>query len=158
MGQQNSYRWTMLIADSFIPCCCCMSIYEQSIEPQTSTWQYLVMAPEPNEAITFQVPGTEIHKVEGKFWTHWVNFLTVLFQNRESSGPIQPLRMKPLPPLLINTLLSLPLVPQSLLPSPLEGLLPPSQGICPCGEVNPRLLPFSPLASEIHLPTPSGKA
>ncbi|XP_065050997.1 splicing factor 3A subunit 2-like [Rhopilema esculentum] len=48
-----------------------MSAYEQRIEPPDKTWQYLLIAAEPYETISFKVPSREIDKSENRFWTHW---------------------------------------------------------------------------------------
>ncbi|KAJ0058651.1 hypothetical protein NL108_000360, partial [Boleophthalmus pectinirostris] len=48
-----------------------MSAYEQRIEPPDRRWQYLLMAAEPYETISFKVPSREIDKAENRFWTHW---------------------------------------------------------------------------------------
>jgi len=48
-----------------------MAAYEQRIEPPDKSWQYLLIAAEPYETISFKVPSREIDKTENKFWTHW---------------------------------------------------------------------------------------
>jgi splicing factor 3A subunit 2 len=48
-----------------------MSAYEQRIEPPDKQWQYLLIAAEPYETISFKIPSREIDKGESKFWTHW---------------------------------------------------------------------------------------
>ncbi|KAL7748051.1 CWF complex protein sap62 [Sorochytrium milnesiophthora] len=48
-----------------------MSAYEQRIEAPDRAWQYLVVAAEPYETISFKIPSREIDKGEGRFFTYW---------------------------------------------------------------------------------------
>ncbi len=48
-----------------------MSAYEQRVEAPDRRFQYLVVAAEPYETISFKVPAKEIDRSEGKFFTCW---------------------------------------------------------------------------------------
>jgi len=47
-----------------------MSSYEQNVQPCDKKYQYLLIAAEPYETISFKVPSTEIDK-STKFFSHW---------------------------------------------------------------------------------------
>lgn len=48
-----------------------MSAYEQKIEAPNKGFQYLLIAAEPYETISFKVQSREIDRNEGRFWTKW---------------------------------------------------------------------------------------
>ncbi|KAG7543615.1 Matrin/U1-C-like C2H2-type zinc finger [Arabidopsis thaliana x Arabidopsis arenosa] len=48
-----------------------MSSYEQKVQPYDKRYQYLLVAAEPYETISFKVPSTEIDKSTTKFFSHW---------------------------------------------------------------------------------------
>lgn len=48
-----------------------MSAYEQKIEPPNKNYQYLVVACDPYDTISFKIPSDPIDKAEGKFYAHW---------------------------------------------------------------------------------------
>jgi splicing factor 3A subunit 2 len=48
-----------------------MSAYEQKIETPNKNYQYLVIACEPYDTISFKIPSDPIDKGEGKFYANW---------------------------------------------------------------------------------------
>ncbi|KAH6563264.1 hypothetical protein BASA50_001840 [Batrachochytrium salamandrivorans] len=48
-----------------------MSAYEQRVEPPSKHFQYLLIAAEPYETISFKVQSLEVDRGEGRFWSHW---------------------------------------------------------------------------------------
>jgi splicing factor 3A subunit 2 len=46
-----------------------MSAFEQKVEPPSKDFQYLVIAAEPYETISFKLPSKEVDRSEDKFWT-----------------------------------------------------------------------------------------
>ena len=48
-----------------------MSAYEQKVEAPDRNFQYLLVAAEPYETISFKIPSLEIDRGEGKFFSHW---------------------------------------------------------------------------------------
>ncbi|OBZ88066.1 Splicing factor 3A subunit 2 [Choanephora cucurbitarum] len=59
------------IAEDVIPRHRFMGAYEQKIEPPNNAYQYLVIAAEPYESISFKIQSTKVDETPGKFWTHW---------------------------------------------------------------------------------------
>ncbi|ORZ08340.1 hypothetical protein BCR42DRAFT_424915 [Absidia repens] len=59
------------IANDVIPRHRFMSAYEQHIETPNKGHQYLLIAAEPYETISFKVQSKEIDRSPGRFWTHW---------------------------------------------------------------------------------------
>eukprot|EP00038_Savillea_parva_P008702 m.178657 g.178657 ORF g.178657 m.178657 type:complete len:257 (-) comp14589_c0_seq1:154-924(-) len=59
------------IADDVEPRHRFMSAFEQKVEAPDRQWQYLLIAAEPYETISFKIPSREIDKTSGKFWTFW---------------------------------------------------------------------------------------
>ncbi|CAO3596459.1 unnamed protein product [Absidia cylindrospora] len=59
------------IANNVIPRHRFMSAYEQHIETPNKGHQYLLIAAEPYETISFKVQSKEIDRSPGRFWTHW---------------------------------------------------------------------------------------
>ncbi|XP_072297417.1 splicing factor 3A subunit 2 [Eucyclogobius newberryi] len=118
-----------------------MSAYEQRIEPPDRRWQYLLMAAEPYETISFKVPSREIDKAENRFWTHWNKetkqfFLQFHFKMEKpilQSGPPPPGGLKRPPPLMGGP------------HQPNDGLPPPPPG----GMTIPPLPPGTPGAPQM---------
>uniref|UniRef100_A0A3B4AVT9 Matrin-type domain-containing protein n=1 Tax=Periophthalmus magnuspinnatus TaxID=409849 RepID=A0A3B4AVT9_9GOBI len=118
-----------------------MSAYEQRIEPPDRRWQYLLMAAEPYETISFKVPSREIDKAENRFWTHWNKetkqfFLQFHFKMEKpipQSGPPPPGGVKRPPPLMGGP------------HQPNDGLPPPPPG----GMTIPPLPPGTPGAPQM---------
>ncbi|KAK0553872.1 CWF complex protein sap62 [Tilletia horrida] len=54
-----------LIADNVKPLHRFMSSFEQTVEPQSRTWQYLVVAAEPYETIAFKLPSRLVERKQG---------------------------------------------------------------------------------------------
>ncbi|KAL1918693.1 uncharacterized protein VTP21DRAFT_2715 [Calcarisporiella thermophila] len=48
-----------------------MSAYEQHVETPDKAWQYLIVAAEPYENISFKIQSSEVDNAPGRFWTHW---------------------------------------------------------------------------------------
>lgn len=48
-----------------------MSAYEQRVEQQDKSVQYLLFAAEPYEVIAFKIPNVEIDNSEDKFFYFW---------------------------------------------------------------------------------------
>eukprot|EP00035_Acanthoeca_spectabilis_P034772 m.30898 g.30898 ORF g.30898 m.30898 type:complete len:257 (-) comp6859_c0_seq1:49-819(-) len=48
-----------------------MSAFEQKVEAPDRQWQYLLVAAEPYETISFKISSREVDKTAGKFWTFW---------------------------------------------------------------------------------------
>ncbi|KAK3831146.1 MAG: hypothetical protein J3R72DRAFT_247576 [Linnemannia gamsii] len=48
-----------------------MSAYEQQIQAPNKAHQYLVIAAEPYETISFKVQSRDIDRAEEKLWSHW---------------------------------------------------------------------------------------
>ncbi|KAF9423021.1 Splicing factor 3A subunit 2 [Podila epigama] len=48
-----------------------MSAYEQQIQPPNKAFQYVVIAAEPYETISFKVQSKEIDRSEENLWSHW---------------------------------------------------------------------------------------
>eukprot|EP00049_Salpingoeca_infusionum_P009865 m.167748 g.167748 ORF g.167748 m.167748 type:complete len:239 (+) comp14467_c0_seq4:156-872(+) len=59
------------IAEDILPRHRIMSSFEQRVEAQDRSFQYVLFAAEPYETIGFKVPSTELDKGEGKLWTRW---------------------------------------------------------------------------------------
>ncbi|ORX44081.1 hypothetical protein DM01DRAFT_1340491 [Hesseltinella vesiculosa] len=59
------------IANDVIPRHRFMSAYEQHIDTPNKAYQYLVIAAEPYESISFKIQSKEIDRAPGKFWTYW---------------------------------------------------------------------------------------
>jgi splicing factor 3A subunit 2 len=59
------------IAEDVIPRHRFMGAYEQKIESPNNAYQYLVIAAEPYESISFKIQSTKVDETPGKFWTHW---------------------------------------------------------------------------------------
>lgn len=93
-----------------------MSAFEQRIEAPDRKWQYLLIAAEPYETISFKISSREVDKTDGKFWTFWnkdtkIFFLQLHFKadrteknTRPSTGfapsanPLNPFAAPPPPP------------------------------------------------------------
>ncbi|KAL9940620.1 hypothetical protein V8E36_000108 [Tilletia maclaganii] len=54
-----------LIAPEVKPLHRFMSSFEQTVEPQSRTWQYLVVAAEPYETIAFKIPSRMVERKDG---------------------------------------------------------------------------------------------
>ncbi|KAI5475910.1 hypothetical protein MNV49_000743 [Pseudohyphozyma bogoriensis] len=48
-----------------------MSAFEQHVEMQDRAWQYLLIAAEPYQTISFKIQAKEIDSTEGMSWEHW---------------------------------------------------------------------------------------
>ena len=48
-----------------------MSAFEQRVEPPSKLFQYLLIAAEPYETISFKLQSREVDRGEGKLWSHW---------------------------------------------------------------------------------------
>lgn len=59
------------IADDVIPRHRFMGAYEQKVELPNNAYQYLVIAAEPYESISFKIQSLKVDETPGKFWTHW---------------------------------------------------------------------------------------
>mmetsp|Transcript_19056 Transcript_19056/g.44675 ORF Transcript_19056/g.44675 Transcript_19056/m.44675 type:complete len:240 (-) Transcript_19056:110-829(-) len=82
-----------------------MSAYEQRVEPVDKSFQYLLIACEPYETISFKVPNREIDKSEGRFYTAWdaekkIFTLQLYFKRPQTDHQAPPLppHYPPLPP------------------------------------------------------------
>eukprot|EP00930_Biecheleria_cincta_P061414 TRINITY_DN46988_c0_g1_i1.p1 TRINITY_DN46988_c0_g1~~TRINITY_DN46988_c0_g1_i1.p1 ORF type:complete len:242 (+),score=54.96 TRINITY_DN46988_c0_g1_i1:91-816(+) len=65
-----------------------MSAYEQKVETPEAQFQYLLIACEPYETISFKVPNMEIDKSANRFYVNWdgqrkVFTMQVFFKDRE---------------------------------------------------------------------------
>ncbi|KAM0751677.1 splicing factor 3a [Meredithblackwellia eburnea MCA 4105] len=69
------------IADGVKPRHRFMSAFEQHVEQPDRAWQYLVVAAEPYQSISFKIQAREIDSGEGMSWEHWdVDTKTLSFQ------------------------------------------------------------------------------
>ncbi|KAH8916292.1 splicing factor 3a subunit 2 [Atractiella rhizophila] len=48
-----------------------MSSFEQHVEAPNKDWQYVLIAAEPYQTISFRIQAKEIDATEGKSWSHW---------------------------------------------------------------------------------------
>ncbi|KAF9586095.1 hypothetical protein BGW38_009707 [Lunasporangiospora selenospora] len=48
-----------------------MSAYEQQVQAPNKAHQYLVIAAEPYETISFKIQSREVDRAEEKLWSHW---------------------------------------------------------------------------------------
>ncbi|KWU47354.1 splicing factor 3a [Rhodotorula sp. JG-1b] len=48
-----------------------MSAFEQKVEVPDRNWQYLLIAAEPYQTISFKIQAREIDSTEGMSWEHW---------------------------------------------------------------------------------------
>ncbi|GAA5917670.1 hypothetical protein JCM8208_002823, partial [Rhodotorula glutinis] len=48
-----------------------MSAFEQKVEVPDRNWQYLLIAAEPYQTISFKIQAREIDSTEGMSWDHW---------------------------------------------------------------------------------------
>ncbi|KAK9478121.1 hypothetical protein V1514DRAFT_294907 [Lipomyces japonicus] len=69
-----------------------MSAFEQRIEPamENKQFQYLLVAAEPYETISFKIPSKEIDRRPGKFWTYYDQdsneyFIQLLFKEEKEA-------------------------------------------------------------------------
>eukprot|EP00055_Hartaetosiga_balthica_P002375 m.3737 g.3737 ORF g.3737 m.3737 type:complete len:236 (-) comp2119_c0_seq2:1080-1787(-) len=59
------------IAPDVVPRHRFMSAFEQKVEAPDGKWQFLVVAAEPYETISFKIPSNEVDRSDGKLWTRW---------------------------------------------------------------------------------------
>ncbi|KAL8277991.1 hypothetical protein RQP46_009623 [Phenoliferia psychrophenolica] len=69
------------IADGVKPRQRFMSSFEQHVEVPDRAWQYLIIAAEPYQSVSFKIQAREIDSAEGMAWEHWdVDSKTLSFQ------------------------------------------------------------------------------
>lgn len=116
-----------------------MSAYEQKVEVQDKSFQYLLFAADPYETIAFKVPNQEIDKSPAKFFTHWDSdnktfSLQLSFRGvrapRMPPPPLPPMPPGGLPPPPMPGQ-HFPAPPPGMPPPPPQGIMPPPPGTAP---------------------------
>ena len=82
-----------------------MSAYEQTVEPPSKDYQYLLIAAEPYETVAFKLQAKDIDRSEGALWSHWdpdaKNYSLQLFFKGDPTVPARVSAMAKKAPLVV---------------------------------------------------------